>query len=632
MKDRLCLFFCDYLQQEVEYLLDQEHAKDVSLVFYRNNCDHFSGSTELFNSLIKQSEHNSVTLFASACLTSLVKKLTTENINIEPLEDCLQLLIPERLMQALIDEGAHIFTSGMLKHWDTVNNSWGFSDEQQRAFFKESTTKLVLITHPDITTDETTMAAIAQQLDLPWETLDVSLVHLSEQLFKVIGRWRAEVTVDKSQQLADYAMVNDLIAQVASLKEEKQVIKQVLELFHMFCEPGSASYLAIESGVAGKLEVTIPILDEAVERKKLLAVDQHYTLDKANNGFQLLIERGGEKIGVFGIYKVAFPQYLNHYLNLARNIAPVIALSIGNARVYQQQLQAEIDIRHLNSQLGEQLKQVNHLNKELNLAQVNLIQAEKMVAVGQLAAGVAHEINTPLGYIHSNLNTLHEYIGDLWAYIGAANQASDELNDNTPAKTNLSKMKDELDIDFIREDIEDLLTESLEGASKVKGVIENLREFTGIDKQKTQNVCIEEGLEATLTILEDKYNEEISIVKEFSGVQPINANAAQLNQVFMGIVLNAIESIDGQGTIYIRTSMNSNQWVCIEIEDTGIGIPKEIQGKVFDPFFTNKPIGDGVGLGLSVAYQLIDAHKGKISIDSTVGKGTKVSIILPICS
>lgn len=287
-------------------------------------------------------------------------------------------------------------------------------------------------------------------------------------------------------------------------------------------------------------------------------------------------------------------------------------------------------IEKLNKQLALEKQLEQNLNEELKQAQVNLIQAEKMASVGQLAAGVAHEINNPLGYIYSNLNALHKYAEDLWTYIDATDQANNELADDNPNKAKLQKIKDELDIGFIREDIGDLLEESLEGVGKAKAVIENLREFTGIDKQRNQLINIEEGLEATLVILEDKYNGMISIIKEFSGVKPINANGAQLNQVFMGVLLNAIQSIEGQGTIYIRTAMESNQWVRIEIEDTGKGIPKEIQGKVFDPFFTNKPVGEGTGLGLSIAYQFIDAHKGRINLDSVVDKGTKVTIVLPL--
>jgi len=287
-------------------------------------------------------------------------------------------------------------------------------------------------------------------------------------------------------------------------------------------------------------------------------------------------------------------------------------------------------VEKLNKQLALD-KQLEHkLNEELKQAQAHLIQAEKMASVGQLAAGVAHEINTPLGYIYSNLNSLQKYVDDLWTYIDVSEQVNGELTDDNPNKAKLIKIKDELDIGFIREDIADLLEESQEGTNKAKKVIENLREFTGIDKQKNQLINIEEGLEATLSILEDKYNGKISIIKEFSKIKPINANEAQLNQVFLGILLNAIQSINDQGAIYIRTAMESNQYVRIEIEDTGAGIPTEILGKVFDPFFTNKPVGEGTGLGLSIAYQFIDAHKGKISIDSAIDKGTKVTIVLPV--
>jgi len=574
MKDHLCLFFCDYLQQEVEYLLEQENCKDISLVFYRNNCDHFFESTELFNSLIKQSVNNSVTLFASTCLTPLVKKLDAENINVEFLEDCLQLLLPERLIQELIDEGAHIFTSGMLQQWDSINNSWGFSDDQHLSFFKESTTKLVLITHPDIVADKTTMATIAEQLDLPWETLDVSLMCLSEQLFKVIGRWRAEVTVDKKRQLADYAMVNDLIGQVASLKEESQVIKQVLELFHMFCEPSSASYLAIENGVAGKLELTIPILDKDVERKKLFSIDHPYTLDKVNNGFQLLIERGGEKIGVFGIYQVAFPQYLNHYLNLARNISPVIALSIGNARVYQQQLQAEIDIRHLNNQLGEQLEKVNHLNKELE----------------SFTYSVSHDLRSPLSMITRFLNILQR------DYSTKIDERGLNLIDRVVSHSGR-----------MFELIDDLLR--LSRLTRVQLKLETVN-ISNIAMELIQN----------LQQAEPSRQIEINIADNLI----VEADNSLLTVVLENLIGNAWKYTSHKALARIEIDKEEQQGeIIFRVKDNGAGFDMQQVEQLFVPFRRLHSDSDfpGSGIGLATVQRIIQRHGGKIWADSQIDKG-----------
>lgn len=366
MKDRLCLLFCDYFQAEVEWLVKSADYKEIKVLFYQADCDKTQQSSHVLDTLIQRTKTDSVIIFAGACLQRQLQKITHTDFQIEPLEICFELLLPSAQLQQVLAAGGHLLTNGMLKHWEQVKQNWGFSAQAQKDFFAETTRKLVFLSHPEISVDEIALNAVATELDLPLERLEISLEPLALRILTVINQWRSKLIADKKRQLADYAMVNDLISQIASIREERQVIQQVLELFHIFCEPSGVCYLPIlNSQQTGELIFSLPVADKEQERQRLLAVEKSYLLDKSQAGFQLLVKHNEEKVGVFGVYGVAFPQYLNHYLNLARNIAPVIALAISNARIYQLQVSAQQHIQQLNSDLENQLDTVNNLNREL---------------------------------------------------------------------------------------------------------------------------------------------------------------------------------------------------------------------------------------------------------------------------
>jgi hypothetical protein len=203
MKNKLSLLFCDYFQQEVECLLQAKHYPDVKAVFYRADCDKTCQSPTVLEMIAQQAKTDSVIVFAGYCLSLMLKERVNADLQIEPLEICFELLLPPTVLQQTLAEGAHLFTNGMLKHWPQINQRWGFDNVAKKTFFAEGTTKLVLITHPHCSADETMMAEVARQLGVRWEKLEISLDHLAARILPLINHWQSKKIADKYQPASD---------------------------------------------------------------------------------------------------------------------------------------------------------------------------------------------------------------------------------------------------------------------------------------------------------------------------------------------------------------------------------------------------------------------------------------------
>ena len=280
-------------------------------------------------------------------------------------------------------------------------------------------------------------------------------------------------------------------------------------------------------------------------------------------------------------------------------------------------------------------------NGELKETQSQLVQSEKMASIGQLAAGVAHEMNTPVGFVTSNFKTLEGYVTKFKSLLelydklvgGIDDSEKTELLDKANA---ISKSRDDMKIDFILEDLQELFDDSREGLDRVTNIIQNLRDFSRIDQaEEFDEYDLNAGIEATLVVAGNEIKYDADVKTDLSKMPHIYCNASQVNQVFLNVLVNAAQAIkskerEDKGTITIRTYATDDQAVC-EISDNGTGIASENLPRVFDPFFTTKPVGSGTGLGLSVSYDIIvNKHKGELLADSTVGEGTTFTIKLPI--
>jgi signal transduction histidine kinase len=284
-------------------------------------------------------------------------------------------------------------------------------------------------------------------------------------------------------------------------------------------------------------------------------------------------------------------------------------------------------------QSEDALNQEKHEQKllidKLKEAQNHLLQSDKMSSIGQLAAGVAHEINNPIGYVHSNLGTLEKYVQDAFEMLNVYELAENSITDSE-VKENIFVAKSKLDIAFLKADMPALMAESREGVTRVQQIVKNLKDFAHADAAEEWHFAdLHKGLESTLNIVNNEIKYKAVLKKEYGVIPEVECLSSQINQVFMNLLVNAAQAIDEKGTITLRTRQVDNE-VQIEIIDTGQGIPEENLKRIFDPFFTTKPIGKGTGLGLSLSFGIIQKHHGRIEVESQPGKGTTFRIHLPI--
>lgn len=273
--------------------------------------------------------------------------------------------------------------------------------------------------------------------------------------------------------------------------------------------------------------------------------------------------------------------------------------------------QKETALRQAIAQKAEELEEL-YLN--LRQTQAQLVQSEKMAALGNLIAGIAHEINTPMGAVNSMFDTIYRAIGKLKGYIG-----SDSFEGH----------KEKESIDRIFKTMEESKEVIQTGSDRVINIVSRLRSFIHLDEAEVKKVDIHQGIEDTLVLLQHEMQDNISVVRNFGEIPPFSCYPRQLNQVFLNVLLNGIQAIEGEGTITI-TTRQKNGHIYISFADDGIGIEKENINKVFDPGFTTKGVGVGTGMGLSICYRIIENHGGEIELKSEPGKGSNFTIVLPL--
>ncbi len=310
-----------------------------------------------------------------------------------------------------------------------------------------------------------------------------------------------------------------------------------------------------------------------------------------------------------------------------KSVALLFAEGVGHI-LERWNFRKSIELR--NQLLQEEKLQQQNLIRQLQSAQDQLLQQEKMASIGQLAAGVAHEINNPVGYVNSNINSLEGYLNDLFDLVEEYEALEEKIGVDTPVVQKIQKMKKEIDFDFVRDDVHDLVKESKEGILRVKQIVKDLKDFSHVDEAEWQWADLQAGIKSTLNIVHNEIKYKAEVILDLNEIPAVECVPSQINQVVMNMLVNASHAIEERGTITVHTEQVDDDWVTISVQDTGKGIAAENIPKLFDPFFTTKPVGQGTGLGLSLSYSIIEKHGGDIQVESTVGVGTTFIIKLPI--
>lgn len=321
----------------------------------------------------------------------------------------------------------------------------------------------------------------------------------------------------------------------------------------------------------------------------------------------------------------AFAQGANDYLIKLPDAVELIARIRYHSKAYNN-LKALTNAT-LTAQL--QAQQLEHTLKELQKTQVQLIQTEKMSGLGRMVAGVAHEINNPVNFIYGNFDYLENYVYSLLNLIKLYQQEYPQPS---------SKIQEEftaINLDFMIEDLCKMISSMKFGTERIREIVLSLRNFSRLNQAEKKRVNIHEGIESTLLILNHRIKQGIEIVKHFDNLPLIECYPAQLNQVFMNIISNAIDALqevkeEAQKQIVIKTETINDKFIRVTIKDNGPGIDSKIQNKIFEPFFTTKPVNQGTGLGLAISYQIIQKHSGNVDVRSDLGKGTEFVIEIPV--
>ncbi len=438
----------------------------------------------------------------------------------------------------------------------------------------------------------------------------------------------------------------------AALEESEDEVYQTLLKHILFGFNGKTGCLALvdkESGdlyiktgfglpaeaIGSRIHFGVGILGWVAENNSALVLngdvssDERFKINSTNNSskpnssmcWPLSVKN--DVVGVISINKdTKDRKFTESDLEQGKMIIPVISLVANNLQ--------------LNRDRELQIKRLTELNNQLNQTQQQLVQQEKLASIGQLAAGVAHEINNPIGFVLSNVTSLSEYAETFIKLIKeyeilVENLSSGNRDKARDAMEIIRDIKKTEDVEFMLDDIEELVSDSLDGMERVRSIVAGLKSFARVDDQsELKEADINECIKSTLKVVWNELKYKCEVVTNYGDLPIIECFPGQLNQVFMNLLVNASHAIEKKGEIKVETGCVDEEKIYIKISDNGSGIDPENISKLFNPFFTTKEVGKGTGLGLSISYGIIQTHNGELLVDSELGVGTTFTINLPI--
>ncbi len=393
--------------------------------------------------------------------------------------------------------------------------------------------------------------------------------------------------------------VNRATCEVLGFKEEHLLVYKIQELINL--REGKQDWFSQQQSVLQNYTADVFLVNCQGEQFPMaMSCSPLLDTDKQLSGFILLFQENSARIQA----------------ELARN------------KAFDQASKLNEELRQVNDAMEVKNLELADAYKQLKNSQVQILQQEKMASIGQLAAGVAHEINNPMGFITSNLGTLGKYFDRMNHFLEHQQVAISE-HVAEEGQQNIIAERKKLKIDYLLEDSRDLIEESLDGADRVKAIVQNLKTFSRLDQDHEQEADINQCLESTISIAWNELKYKATLEKDFGSLPRLHCYPQKLNQVFLNMLVNAAQAIKEKGIVTIRTWHEQDD-IFIAISDTGCGIPEKSQTRIFEPFFTTKEVGKGTGLGMSISYEIIQEQGGEIKVASVVGEGSTFTIRLPL--